>query len=247
MAIEGAYRHEIKYFINLPEYALLRQRLAAVMQLDPHAGPSGGYMVRSLYFDDYWNTAYEDKENGTFVRKKYRIRLYDHQQDHIYLERKIKVGDYIHKDSAPLSRADVEAILAGDYGVLRHRSENLPLEFYFECTANLLRPRVIVDYDREPFIMEAGDVRLTFDRHVRAGMGRLSIFDKELPTVEVMPGDRLILEVKYTSFLPKILQRMLTVHSADLTAASKFMMCCDAAPRDKSIQYAEGLQWQRGL
>lgn len=247
MAIERAYRHELKYFINLPEYALLRQRLAAVMRRDPHVGPSGEYMVRSLYFDDYWNTAYQDKENGTFVRKKYRIRIYDHRDTQIFLERKAKVGDYIHKDSAPLSRADVEAIVAGDYGVLRRRRESLLLEFYFECTANLMRPRVIVDYDREPFVMDAGEVRLTFDKHVRAGMGRLALFDADLPTAEVMPADRLILEVKYTSFLPKMLRRMLTVRSADLTAASKFMMCCDAAARDKTIQYAEGLQWQRGL
>lgn len=244
---QGAFRHEIKYFLNAVDYVLLRQRLATLMHRDPHAGPSGGYMVRSLYFDDYWQTAYVDKENGVFSRKKYRIRCYNCQDTQIYLERKLKVGEYIHKDSAPLVRSDVEAILYGDYGVLRHRPEPLLLEFYFECVANLLRPRVIVDYDREPFVAAEGDVRLTFDRHVRAGMGRFELFDAGLPTVEVLPADRLILEVKYTSFLPKMLRRLLTVHSADLTDASKFVLCCDAAVRDKGLDYAEGLQWQTGL
>ncbi|ETJ26001.1 hypothetical protein Q604_UNBC17568G0001, partial [human gut metagenome] len=29
--------------------------------LDRHA-QNGGYTIRSLYFDDYWNSAYEEKE-----------------------------------------------------------------------------------------------------------------------------------------------------------------------------------------
>ena len=58
------YRHELKYRINLPEWALLRSRLPAGVQRDEHAGENGEYMIRSLYFDDYWNTAYEEKEIG---------------------------------------------------------------------------------------------------------------------------------------------------------------------------------------
>ena len=57
-------------------------RLAPVLHLDPHA-QQGGYFIRSLYFDDYWNTAYEEKDAGVLLRKKYHshssviIRAYD--------------------------------------------------------------------------------------------------------------------------------------------------------------------------
>lgn len=54
------YRHELKYLISYADKAELAVRLAPVLHLDPHA-QQGGYFIRSLYFDDYWNTAYEEK------------------------------------------------------------------------------------------------------------------------------------------------------------------------------------------
>ena len=43
-------------------------------------------------------------------------------------------------------------------------------EFYVEYMSNVLRPRVIVDYEREPWILDAGTVRITFDMNVRAAV-----------------------------------------------------------------------------
>ena len=70
------YRHELKYLISYADKAELAVRLAPVLHLDPHA-TNGGYFIRSLYFDDYWNTAYEEKDAGVLLRKKYRIRIYN--------------------------------------------------------------------------------------------------------------------------------------------------------------------------
>ena len=42
---------------------------------------NGGYLIRSLYFDDYWNSAYEEKESGVLMRKKYRIRIYNYSAE----------------------------------------------------------------------------------------------------------------------------------------------------------------------
>ena len=68
------FRNERKYLISDSEKELLRLRMKPFLKLDPHAG-EGGYMIRSLYFDDYWNSAYEEKEAGVLMRKKYRIRI----------------------------------------------------------------------------------------------------------------------------------------------------------------------------
>jgi len=38
-----------------------------------------------------------------------------------------------------------------------------------------MRPRVMVDYDREPYVFESGEVRITFDKHVRAGFGTFDL------------------------------------------------------------------------
>ncbi|MCR4621248.1 MAG: polyphosphate polymerase domain-containing protein [Clostridiales bacterium] len=238
------WRHELKYLINLPEWALLRSRLPAGVRRDDHAGPDGEYMIRSLYFDDYWNTAYEEKEEGVLKRHKYRIRVYNCSDSRILLERKNKYGPYIWKQSAPLTRKQLEAILQGDYSVLLTGESNLLKEFYYECMSRVMRPRVIVDYDREPFVLDAGNVRITFDKRVRAGFGEFSLFDPALPTAEVLRGDQIIMEVKYTEFLPKLVRSLLPPRSAELTAASKYVLCCDAAVREFSYNRTEGLQWR---
>ena len=57
---EKPFRHELKYVIGEPEKALLTERFKHLIQLDKHA-TNGGYTIRSLYFDDYWNSAYAEK------------------------------------------------------------------------------------------------------------------------------------------------------------------------------------------
>ena len=83
------YRHEIKYRVSEPECETMRLRLSPLLRPDSHA-KNGGYLIRSLYFDDYWDSAYHDKENGVVIRKKYRIRIYDLSDRVIHLERKNK-------------------------------------------------------------------------------------------------------------------------------------------------------------
>lgn len=238
------YRHELKYLINLPDWALLRTRMAGAMQRDQNVGESGEYRIRSLYFDDYWNTAYEEKDEGVLVRRKYRIRVYNCSQTAIHLERKSKVGQYVSKESAPLTKAEADLILAGDYAFLEKSDDNLLREFYCELTSRLMRPRVIVDYDREPFVQISGDVRVTFDKHVRAGFGTLDLFDAALPTVEVLPADQMIMEVKYTEFLPRLVRDLMPPRASILTAASKYVLCCDAAVRSRNQNRTEGLVWK---
>lgn len=171
------YRHELKYLISWADKAELTTRMSPVLKLDPHA-TNGGYFIRSLYFDDYWNTAYEEKDAGVLLRKKYRIRIYNCSDRSIKLERKKKFGSYIYKEAAPLTHAEFDAILAGDYDFLLHSPHRLCQEFYTECVCNVLRPRVIVDYDREPWIMDAGTVRVTFDQDVRAAVGGRGILQR---------------------------------------------------------------------
>lgn len=241
---QETYRHELKYLISIPEWTLLRQRMLPFVRRDPHAGRIGEYHIRSLYFDDFRNSAYEEKEMGVLTRRKYRIRVYNCSDHLIRLERKSKFGQYIRKESAPLTREETEAILEGEYGFLVNSSHNLLREFYFECTSRIMRPRVIVDYEREPFVMEAGDVRITFDKHVRAGFGRFLLFDPNLPAVEVVAEGQMIMEVKFTQFLPTQIRRLLPPRASQLTAASKYVLCCDAAPREHSNHRTEGIVWK---
>ncbi len=220
------FRHELKYLISYREKDIIAEKLKYFAKIDKHA-INGQYFIRSLYFDDIWKSAYEEKMAGTSERKKYRIRIYNLSDDVISLECKKKSGNYIYKTSARLTREEFDKILAGDYGFLLKRPEDLLHEFYMQCVTNVLRPEVIVDYDRIPYIYDGGTVRITFDMHVRSAFEDFNVFDGNIPSYEVMDGSRLIMEVKYTEYLPDIFRSIISPDSLIYTAASKFTLCDD--------------------
>ena len=219
-------RHELKYIISEPQKEAVVQRLLQIASRDAHA-ENGRYFIRSLYFDDIWEQAYEEKLAGTNTRKKYRIRIYNHEDTLIRLECKRKSGQYINKISAKLSRKETEQILCSDLSFLLKREEEVCRDFYIECMTNRMHPTVIVDYDREPFVYPYGDVRITFDSHVRAGVLSDDLFDPKLPVIEVLEPHTLIMEVKFTEYLPKVIQDVLWVEDSIPVAASKYVMCLE--------------------
>lgn len=94
-----------------------------------------------------------------------------------------------------------------------------------------------MDYDREPWILDEGTVRITFDMNVRAAVGGFDIFDATLPTLPCLEEGKLVLEVKFTEFLPDIVRQILPQKAADFTAVSKFVLCCD------KTQYMNGFEY----
>ncbi len=109
------------------------------------------------------------------MRKKYRIRIYDYSDRVIKLEaHKRKRDSWIYKEDASLTHEQFDRILAGDVGFMEHSEHQLCREFYVEYVSNVLRPRVIIDYEREPWILDStGTVRVTFDMDVRAAVNRI--------------------------------------------------------------------------
>jgi len=232
------FRHELKHLINYREHALIRLKLQSLLSFDANTDADGSYFVRSLYFDDMYNTAYNDKYAGVQNRTKYRIRIYNNSDKTINLEQKNKRGSYNLKQTARMTKEQVYGVLDGNYEVLLQDSNNLLGVFYHECVSKMMRPRVIVDYEREPYIMEAGDVRITFDKHIRAGAENFDIFDPDLPTVETLDPGLLVLEVKFTEFLPNILRKILPLNtSAEYDAISKFILCCDKTNHIRNSHY----------
>lgn len=223
------FRHELKYLIDERLHVEYRQRIQTVTELDTNAGEGGRYTIRSLYFEDIWNTAYADKLSGVDARKKYRIRIYNYSDSSIKLECKHKQVSYIHKESVDLSRDEYEQITAGDYVFLLQRPEDLCQEFYLECMQRLLRPRVIVDYEREPYTIDTGDVRVTFDLDVRSALLSYDIFDPDLPTIRALEPGKQVMEVKFTGFLPTAVKKLLADASSEYSAISKYVLCYDAA------------------
>ena len=175
------YRHEQKYLMTWAQYQALRPALGTLLRRDPHVGPTGEYSIRSLYFDDMYQSAYEEKLSGAFARKKYRVRVYNCKDTAIHLECKYKQGPYICKESRDLSREEFGRLLAGDCRFLLKKEKPMAREFAADWYGRLLRPKVIVDYEREPYVMKAGTVRVTFDKAVRAVFPGEDLFDLGAP------------------------------------------------------------------
>lgn len=228
LSLTQRYRNEWKYLISYPEAELLKQRLSTYLRLDPHA-TRGRYMIRSLYFDDLWGSAYGEKMAGIELRQKWRVRIYDLSDAVIKLERKKKRGSYIHKDSASITRDEFERVLRFDFAHLLGHPNPLCREFFYELTSKLLRPKVVVDYEREPWVGDEGNVRITFDYDVRAVLGGWDIFDPTLPTLAALDPGKIVLEVKFTDFLPDGVRRLLSTDGLEFTALSKFTICHERA------------------
>ena len=220
------FRHEIKYYINYREYILLRNTLKALAQLDKYAGDSGEYRIRSLYFDDVYESALNQKLGGSDYRKKYRIRIYNFNDDVIKFEKKIKQGQFVTKKSIRLSRDEYERIIAGEYEFLLRRTEPLASELFLELKNNRLRPRVIVDYVREAYVYPFENIRITFDKDLHSGMWMTDIFDPNAPTMPMYEEGTMVLEVKFEKSLPAHIRGILNnIDAAERSAISKYVIC----------------------
>lgn len=218
-------RHELKYHLNFMQYRILRRKLDAVLKLDPHAGPDGRYHIRSLYFDDFRNTAFFDKMAGVPLRKKYRMRIYNLCDDFIKFERKSKFNEYVCKESTVLSREEADRIIGGDVAFLADSEKQFLRCFYLECRRNLLHPVVLVDYLREAYVHPVGNVRVTFDIGLRTGLGPVSFFDHGTSTVTAYEEPGVILEVKFDSVLPEVVRGLFSGGIRPRSAIGKFAMC----------------------
>ena len=218
-------RHELKYFINPAELEALRARLRPVLQMDSHCVGGRPYLIRSLYFDDIGDSAFNEKQAGVMHRDKYRIRVYHYSDKEIFLERKRKLGDLIQKSSVQITRRLCDQIISGDPTGLQRSNNPLLQDVYVQMRTRLLRPKVIVDYAREAYLHPAEDTRITFDMSLRSGLHATDLFNPHLPTV--CPHDRNveILEVKFNNYLPDYIARLLHGVEAERSAVSKYILC----------------------
>ena len=200
------YRHELKYVIPDADAELLAIRLNAVLSPDPYAAKTGGgYAIRSLYFDDAFDSAVEEKVAGVQYRDKWRIRIYNYSDRVIKLERK-------HKN--------------GSYTFLLYRQEPFAKEAYAALRTEGLTPKVLVDYYRQPFVFPLEDVRITLDRNIRTGYFSKELFNAHAityPATEMM--GQCVLEVKYNAYLDPYIASLIQLPSSIYTAASKYLFC----------------------
>lgn len=218
-----SFRHEWKHEINFADMMVLKQRLSAVMKPDSHA-TDGVYHIRSLYFDDLYDTALHEKIDGVNQRDKYRLRYYNNDTSFIVLERKSKINGLCRKESIRISRHD--AALLSEHRILSATELECPevRKMYAEIHNKALRPKTIVDYTRIPFTFVPGNVRVTIDYNIRCGVLTTDFLNPDCVTIPA--GDTpIILEVKWDAFLPEVIRDAVELPNRHSAAFSKYAAC----------------------
>lgn len=119
-----------------------------------------------------------------------------------------------------ISKSNCERILNGDYDFLKYSDKPLLVEFYSKLISEQLRPKNIVEYDREAYLFKEGNVRVTIDRNIRKSLNAVKFFGDLL--LEPLPKD-IILEVKFDNFLPDIISKIVSCSNRSSSAFSKYV------------------------
>jgi len=219
------YRHEFKYLCSNAQLELIKNRIEPLMSIDRHAKDNGSYQIRSLYFDDIYNTCFYENEDGVDLRLKFRIRIYNHNSNVINLEIKEKVHGKALKHSCALTREQCEMLMNG---IPLENSQSHPYILKKLCTVmrtRLMKPKVIVEYNRVPYVYKNGNVRITFDRNISSSCDVTGFLNESVPFRPIMPVGQHILEVKYDEYLPDFINKQVQLNDLQFTNFSKYYLC----------------------
>ena len=216
------YRHEYKYMIDDVQRKILLIKAAGLLKKDPNVGEGDSYWIRSLYFDDLNNTCYFENENGTDPRAKYRIRYYNEDTSHIKLEKKIKEHGMTLKYTCSISKKQCEKFLEGKIPECENRTQAV---FFEEIKKKALLPKVIVTYERIPYIYSVGNVRITFDMNITSSNEISKFLENSYMKRPILPLGKSVLEVKWDEIFPIHIKECMALDSLQWNTFSKYYLC----------------------
>lgn len=157
--------------------------------------------------------------------EKYRIRIYNNDSGRIALECKHREHDKINKKSCLLTRAQYDLLVSDSpIGQLSALPELLQKLLVLKICSNM-KPKIIVSYERTPYVCQSGNVRVTFDRNIASSSKIDDFFRENTGRRQILPTGRQLLEVKYDEYLPDHIYRALSLADMPRIAFSKYYLC----------------------
>ena len=229
-------RFEMKYIIDSKISKILQKKISNFMELDKFAKKFSKkeYFVRSLYFDNDNFENFNEKVDGLKVRYKFRLRTYSRNNNFnpiIYLEKKGRYNQRTYKIRKKLNYKDFNYLL-DDSKIFnlskKFNNEKLIGEFIFDKYKKLIKPKVVIDYHRKPFINKIGNYfRLTFDSNLKSTPTN-KLFYKNDHTKKVIAGYE-ILEVKFDRTIPPWFQKLIQSFELNRISVSKYVLGCESS------------------
>lgn len=224
---ELPYRDEYKYPLTNGQILIEESKIKVIASKDEYVGERGYYNIRSLYFDDYENRCYMENENGVDEREKFRIRIYNHSVQRIALELKEKRRGRTSKQSCMITETQCRKLMNGEIPTDINASQKVLHKLAYLMAVRLMRPKIIVDYDRVPYTYRTNDanVRITFDRNIISVSDVETFFDEKVFGRGVMPAGWALMEVKFDNFLPDEIYSLLQLDRVEASTFSKYYLC----------------------
>lgn len=213
-------RTELKYIISYKDYIKIIEPIKSLLSPDEN-GVNGKYEITSIYLDDIFHTAAMDKAFGNRLHQKYRIRYYDNPKL-AKLELKEKEVDQTTKYTMPINESVYNAILQLDTDTLYNYFEDkLIRKFTLDFNRKHLEPKCYIRYKREAYTDGSDNFRLTFDQELET-----TYFDTDSQGeyIKFIKDSEMILELKYTHYVPKPVKEILNQIKLDKIAYSKYFM-----------------------
>lgn len=222
-------RYEFKYLLSNNLARTIEQEVGHLMTYDGHVHEEMGnrYLVRSLYFDTPGSDNYYEKIDGIKDRKKFRIRTYEREPGSgapVFLEQKGRQNERTYKRRVEIAEEDIPLFTQNEAFAPLSRYADVPLvkEFIFEKARNFIAPRVLVDYQRRPYMSYFDmNFRLTFDSALCAVACDTLFPGPQSGWLQCKAGYT-ILEVKFHRRIPAWFHRILQAQNMRRLSISKF-------------------------
>jgi hypothetical protein len=224
-------RYELKYIVSERVALKIRQFVQQYLEIDEfgQGQPNLSYPVHSIYFDSedwkiYWRTV-----NGDKNRYKLRLRYYsDNPSTPIFVEIKRRMKDIILKQRGRIEHNAVPELVAGFIPQgphLRSAEEVHAIEKFLELMHEVnARPRMHIAYDREAYVNDHNnEVRVTFDRNVRAVLRPDGRITTEMENPYICTDKQVILELKFSNRAPFWYRDLVQTFNCFQTGAAKFV------------------------
>lgn len=211
-------RFEKKFFINSLEKDLIKKQFINIF--NPEF--DNGYYCYSIYFDDLNFTTLNLKQEGIMKRHKIRLRTYFHDLSNKLcdwnLELKLKDNNVVKKKKITLSNIEVKKnLFKKNFSFFTNRFSQTSNAYY--------KPVFITLYHREAFTSNIlPHCRITFDTNIKCFKYSDEIFGNlDIHNHFLLEPHISLLELKYTSLLPKFISDFFVNLNLEQITFSKYV------------------------
>jgi len=216
-------RYEYKYALPASTRDRIIEIAEPFVKPDPHGSPldigGTGYEVHTLYLDTPALHDYYQRMDEKRVRDRLRVRTYGRsgQQQPVFLENKRKLENWVVKHRVRVADADQWNADGDPRPWVRWAREvrgrgRYAAEHFVRLVEGLRRiPMTVTHYIREVYVPRInGDqkLRLTIDHRVQGSVAGGSPGLYPDPTVDLLPPDWIVLELKYNEDRPAWMRRI---------------------------------------